>query len=223
MSSDKASNIESETNKPKVLVFTSDAGRGFEALVKNSLTHPPILKAKIVGVVSNHEKSRVKSIANEFNIPYEFWNGPFDDKGYQGLVKKFEADYVMLSDWYRFVTGLDSARTISIHPGPLPVFGGKGMFGHHINQAVFDAYLRSEVIQSEVTIHYIAGADYDEGPVISRYPVPINKDDTFETLNERVNQIGWLIQSVVLNAVVNGKIYLKDGKVFYPEGFPFKA
>ncbi|MFA5111557.1 MAG: hypothetical protein WC443_09140, partial [Desulfobaccales bacterium] len=62
--------------------------------------------------------------AKGLGVHAEYWAGPYEAKGYQNLVKYFRADYVMLSGWLKLVTGLDPARTVNIHPGPLPRFGG---------------------------------------------------------------------------------------------------
>ena len=56
--------------------------------------------------------------------------------GYRSLVRYFAADYVMLSGWLKLAAGLDPARTINIHPGPLPRFGGPKLYGHFVHNAV---------------------------------------------------------------------------------------
>ena len=146
-------------NKPKILVFASGdkdgGGSGFQEMVEQSRTDPAILDAEIVGVVSNHPLGGVYKKAKLLDIPFEYWPGPFAAAGYQSLVKKFQANYVMLSGWLKFVIGLDPARTINIHPGLLPRFGGPGMYGHHVHETVMDAYRKGKIIQSAVTMHFV--------------------------------------------------------------------
>ncbi len=205
--------------KPRVLVFASgDAtggGSGFQELVEYSRTDPPVLNAEIVGVVSNHPSGGVRRRAEALKIPFEYWPGPFDAEGYRSLVEKYRADYVMCSGWLKFVRGLDPARTVNIHPGPLPRFGGPGMYGHHVHEAVIAAYRRGEIAQSAVTMHFVDEMAYDHGPVFFEMPVLIRPEDDAESLARRVNEKERAWQSYILNLVVHNHISLREGKVCY--------
>ena len=72
-------------------------------------------------------------------------------------------------------------RIINIHPALLPRFGGKGMYGHHIHQAVIAASAKD----SGITIHYV-NAQYDEGAVILQAQCAVHGNDTPATLAARV-------------------------------------
>ncbi|MBM4338200.1 MAG: hypothetical protein FJ110_01520 [Deltaproteobacteria bacterium] len=211
--------MESIGGKIRILVFASgDAtggGSGFQELVEFSRTNPPILDAQIVGVVSNHQNGGVRKKADALQIPFEYWPGPYDAKGYRSFVGKYKADFVMCSGWLKFVRGLDPARTVNIHPGPLPRFGGPGMYGHHAHEAIIAAFQRGEITQSAVTMHFVDEAAYDHGPIIFQMPVLIRPDDDAETLAKRVNEKERAWQSHILNLVVHGLIYLSQGQVFY--------
>ena len=207
-------------NKKKILVFASgDAeggGSGFQEMVEFSRTTPPVLDAEIVGVVSNHATGGVFKKASKLGITFEHWAGPFTAEGYRYYMENFHADYVMCSGWLKFVRGLPIERTINIHPGPLPDFGGPGFFGHHVHEAVHKAFENGEIKQSAVTMHFVDDrVGYDRGPIICQLPVLIRPEDTPDTIGSRVNEKERLIQSIILNFVVNGKIYLDDGKVYY--------
>jgi phosphoribosylglycinamide formyltransferase-1 len=203
----------------RVLVFASGdekgGGSGFQELVEFSRTNPPVLDAQIVGVISNHQSGGVCKRADALHIPFEYWPGPFDAKGYRAFVEKYRADFVMCSGWLKFVRGLDPAKTVNIHPGPLPRFGGPGMYGHYVHEAVIDAFRRGEIIQSAVTMHFVDEAAYDHGPIIFQMPVLIRPDDDAETLAKRVNEKERAWQSYILNLVVHRHIYLSRGQVFY--------
>jgi len=204
---------------PRVLVFASgdpkSGGSGFQELVEFSRTNPPVLDAQIIGVISNHRDGGVHKRADALRIPFEYWPGPYDAQNYRACVQKYQADFVMCSGWLKFVRGLDPAKTVNIHPGPLPRFGGPGMYGHHVHEAVMTAYRRGEVIQSAVTMHFVDEAAYDHGPIIFQMPVLIRPEDDAESLAKRVNEKERAWQSHILNLVVHGKIYLKDGQVIY--------
>ena len=73
---------------------------------------------------------------------------------------------------------------LNIHPGPLPQFGGHGMYGRRVHEAVIAA----GVAESGIVIHLV-DAEYDRGPVIARRSVPVEPGDTAETLEARVTAL----------------------------------
>jgi phosphoribosylglycinamide formyltransferase-1 len=216
--------MESDGGRIRVLVFASGdekgGGSGFQELVEFSRTNPPVLDAQIAGVISNHQDGGVRSRAEALHNPFEHWSGPFDADGYRAFVEKYRADFVMCSGWLKFVRGLDPAKTVNIHPGPLPLFGGPGMYGHHVHEAVMAAYQRGEITQSAVTMHFIDEAAYDNGPIIFQMPVLIRPEDDAETLARRVNEKERSWQSYILNLVVHRHISLINGQVLYRSDTP---
>lgn len=199
--------------KPRILVFASGSkdggGSGFQELVEFSRTTPAILDAEIVAVVSNHAQGGVAAKAEALGITFRHWAGPFTAEGYQALVAEFRVDYVMLSGWLKKVSGLVPAKTVNIHPGPLPKFGGPGLYGHHVHEAVMEAFVRGEIKQSAVTMHFVDD-QYDHGAIIVSFPVLIRENDDPDTLAARVNEKERAIQALVLNEVVHGRIWLDD-------------
>lgn len=191
----------------KILVFASGTkeggGSGFQELVENSRTG--VLESEIVAVVSNHENGGVRQRANKLKVPFVHFIPPWDAEAYQKLAHDYKPDLICLSGWLKLVRGLDPAKTINIHPGPLPRFGGAGMYGHHVHEAVIAAFKSGEVKTSAVTMHFVT-EKFDEGPVFFRYPVLIHDTDTVETLGERVNKIEHAWQSWATNLVVQGYI-----------------
>jgi len=183
-------------------------------LVRASRTKPPILDAWICGVVTNHVDGGVWQKAKALGVRPEYWRGPYTAKGYQNFVKYFGVDFVMLSGWLKLVTGLEPARTINIHPGPLPRFGGPNLYGHHVHEAVMAAYHRGEITHSTVTMHFVDEV-YDRGPVFFALPVPIDPDDTPETLAAKVNRAEHEWQPRVLNYIVRGQVRLAGSEVVY--------
>lgn len=214
----------SNGGRVRVLVFASGdeqgGGSGFQELVEYSLTNPPVLDAQIVGVISNHAQGGVRKRADTLRLPFEHWAGPFDAKGYRTLVETYRADYVMCSGWLKFVRGLDPARTVNIHPAPLPQFGGPKMYGHFVHEAVMAAYHRGEITQSAVTMHFVDDVGYDNGPIIFQMPVRIRPDDDAVTLARRVNEKERAWQSHILNLVVHRYIHLSHGQVLYRSDTP---
>jgi len=193
--------------KPRILVFNSGSGSGFQELVENSRTG--VLNAEIVGLVTNNVKYGCIERAEKIGVEVYLMN---NQSTYKRILNYFYPDFVVLSGWLKKVPMgvFDPQKTINIHPGPLPKFGGKGMYGHYVHEAVIKAYKADKLKHSEVCMHFVTD-EYDKGPVFFRYPVLIRPDDDAHSLGARVNKIehGW--QSYITNLVVNGEIYW-DGK-----------
>lgn len=197
---------------PKIIVFASGSkeggGSGFQELAENSRTG--VLQAEIVAVVSNYAEGGVQKKAQKLGIPFEYLPNPRSAEQYRAIVKKYQAEWVALSGWLKLTKGLDPQKTINIHPGPLPKFGGDGMYGHYVHEAVIEAYKKGEIKESAVSMHFVT-EKYDEGPIFFSYPVKVREDDTAESLGERVNKIEHSWQSFITNLVVHEQIKW-DGK-----------
>lgn len=199
--------------KPKVLVFASgtanSGGSGFEKLVEAS--HNGVLSAYIVGVVSNYENGGVREKADRLGIPFIYFPKPWDAVDYQRVAKETNADFFALSGWLKKVRGLDfstkfnSKTVFNIHPGPLPRYGGEGLYGHYVHEAVLAAFKRGEITNSAVIMHFVDGV-YDHGLTFAEIHVPIFNDDTAEMLGARVNACEHKFQAEITNLVVNGLI-----------------
>lgn len=75
-------------------------------------------------------------------------------------------------------------RVLNIHPGPLPAFGGEGMYGRRVHEAVIAAGLR----ESAAVIHLVDG-EYDHGPEVARLVLPLEADETPESLEARLSSL----------------------------------
>ncbi len=199
------------TEKPRILVLDSGSatggGLGFRRLVEESLKSGGDLQAKIVGVASNHKNGGVRKIADDHNVPFVFLKPPFTGEKYQALVGEFHAGWVACSGWLKLICGLDPAKTFNIHPGPLPKFGGQGMYGHHVHEAVMHSYSLGARKHSSVCMHFV-NENYDHGPVFFDLKVPIEDRDTPDNLGARVNQQEHIWQPFITNLVVHGQIRL---------------
>ena len=112
---------------------------------------------------------------------------------------------VILSGYLRPVgpAVLGRFRVLNIHPGPLPQFGGRGMYGPHVHAAV----LAAGVPESAASVHLVDG-EYDHGPVIAAEPVPVLPDDTPQTLQARVMAVEPGLFVRTLQAIAAGTIVL---------------
>jgi len=159
-----------QKEKPKIIVFASgtkdDGGSGFENLVVKSRASDPKINYEVVAVVSNHEHGGVRERADRLGVPFEYMEGPVSSQKYYKILGKYKTSWVALSGWLKLVIGLDSTKTINIHPGDPEEFGGDGMYGDHVHRAVLEAGKK----ETQVAMHFVT-KKYDEGPIFFRHHV----------------------------------------------------
>jgi phosphoribosylglycinamide formyltransferase-1 len=198
--------------KPRLIVFASGTstggGSGFEKLVVAS--RESVLDAEVTAVISNHENGGVSARAGKLQIPFVHFPAPRTKDRYQEITRGLAFDFIALSGWLKLVLGLEPKITFNIHPGPLPDFGGPGMYGHHVHEAVLEAYRAGLITYSAVSMHFIT-AEYDRGPVFFHMPVEIIPGDTADDIGKKVNEAEHYWQPRITNLVVQGKISW-DGK-----------
>lgn len=94
-------------------------------------------------------------------------------------------------------------RVLNIHPGPLPEFGGEGMYGRRVHEAV----IASGVAESAIVIHGV-DAVYDRGPEIARKKVAVEVGDTAGTLEDRITALEPAFFVETLKAVTEGRLIM---------------
>jgi len=210
--------------KRRIVVLASGTrtggGSGFEWLVEGTRMGV-IPNAEVVAVVSNQLDGGVARKAARLEIPFRFIGRASSAVSYERIAEEYSPDLTCLSGWLLPVCNPDPAKVINIHPGPLPEFGGTGKYGHYVHEAVMAAYHRSEITETEVTMHFVTEG-YDEGPVFFQYPVAIRPDDTPETLGARVNEVEHAWQAYITGLVLDEKIWynaLNGNVVVQPETF----
>jgi len=226
---------------PNLIIFATggkasgEGGSGFVKLVEAS--RDGRLRANILAVVSNYAGGGVEEKANKLGIKFfHFPKAQRSAKGHMALVEEIAGGkkvFIALSGCLWLVPmkespddpnpGLDPRYVFNIHPGPLPQFGGDGMYGSYVHKAVMDAYKKGEVQYSAVSMHF-ATKEYDEGPVFFHYPVEILPTDTQESLGKWVNAHEHRFQAYITDLVVNKKITW-DGKnkdsLIVPDGYKY--
>ena len=149
------------------------------------------LNAEVCVVISNNSAARALERARSEGIPaYHLSSVTHPGSQDNEICRTLEAhnvDFVLLAGYMRLLgtATLDRYRNraLNSHPALLPKFGGKGMYGSHVHQAVLDA---GETVTG-VTIHYV-DEQYDHGETLAQCEVPVLPDDTLETLEERVKE-----------------------------------
>jgi phosphoribosylglycinamide formyltransferase 1 len=128
--------------------------------------------------------------ARDAGIETHVHTGVLDPNWLNAICDMHEIDLVVLAGYLKLVPITDRVRdrVINIHPGLLPDFGGKGMHGQRVHQAVIDAAKRGEVDESGCTVHF-ADDDYDTGSVIVQLRCPVYDTDCAQELGDRVFEL----------------------------------
>ncbi len=207
-----------------VAVFASGSGTNLQALLDTfGASGHPDSAARIALVVSDRPGIRALERAESFGaatrvlVPKEFDSREDFAAALLGVLREHEIELIALAGYLKLVpeavVQAYRGRIINIHPGPLPTFGGSGMYGHHVHEAV----LKSGVAVSGPTIHFV-DERYDTGPIIAQWPVPVRNDDTPDTLAARVLKYEHQLYPAVLRALARGWIELSaEGRVRRPQ------
>jgi len=164
----------------RVAVLASGGGTNLQALLD---ALGPDAPAHVVRVVTNRADAGALERARQAGVPTTVLRDPADAA--ELLVALADADLVVLAGYLKLVPQAAVARfrhrLINIHPALLPAFGGPGMYGRRVHEAV----LASGAAVSGATVHYV-DEQYDRGPIIAQRRVPVRPDDTPDTLAARV-------------------------------------
>jgi phosphoribosylglycinamide formyltransferase-1 len=99
-------------------------------------------------------------------------------------------------------------RILNIHPALLPCFGGQGFYGRRVHEAVLESGARF----TGVTVHFVDEL-YDHGPIILQAPVPVEDDDTTETLAARVLEQEHRLYPEALRLLAEGRLEIQGRRV----------
>lgn len=170
-----------------VAVFASGAGSNARQIIRYFKNHRSI---RIAIIVCNKPGAGVLSIAESENIPYmliekeKFLRGD----GYLSELQALQIQWIILAGFLWKLPGelvrIYSNRIINIHPALLPKFGGKGMYGQLVHQAV----LKAKEKETGITIHYVDEL-YDNGKIIFQEKCNVDETDTIESIAEKVHQL----------------------------------
>lgn len=185
----------------RVAVAVSGRGSNLEALLRVLGADAP---ARVVLVVSNRADALALDRAREQGVPAEVLSHPADPAEWLDRLAHHQVDLLVLAGYLKLVPAAVIARyrdrILNVHPALLPAFGGRGMYGHHVHQAV----LASGARESGATVHLVDEV-YDRGRILAQARVPVVPGDTPETLAARVLGVEHrLLPAVVLAAAAAG-------------------
>jgi len=134
------------------------------------------------------------------------------DAGVLERLQQHQVELVCLAGYLRIMTSalVDpyAGRMINTHPALLPAFGGPGMWGHHVHQAVLDCGCKV----SGCTVHFVS-LETDGGPIILQRAVPVEEDDTPETLAARILPHEHELYSQAIQLFAEGRLRIEGRRV----------
>jgi phosphoribosylglycinamide formyltransferase-1 len=186
----------------RLAVAISGRGSNLAALLAALPAGSP---AEVALVLSNRPAAGGLEIARQHTLPTVVLADPADATAWLDALSEHRIDLIVLAGYLKLVppavVNRYRGRIINIHPALLPAFGGPGMYGHRVHEAV----LALGAAVSGATVHLVDEV-YDRGPILAQARVPVLPGDTPETLAERVLELEHrLLPAVVLAAAAAGR------------------
>ena len=205
-------------SKLKVAVLASGRGSNLKAIL-DSIKRGE-LNCEIVLVISNKRDAGAFDIAKEYDIPRlqialeQFESQEEFDIAFLTALKKYNTDFIVLAGYLKKVSSIVireyKNKILNIHPALLPAFGGEGMYGLRVHQAVLDYGCKV----SGVTVHLV-DEEYDSGPPILQRCVPVLESDTAQSLAARVLVEEHRIYADALKLFAEGRVRIEGRKVIF--------
>ena len=171
---------------PKIVLFASGSGSNVENIIRYFQESSSV---EVAFVFTNKQEAGVLERCKRLGVPAAYLNkAALDSTVFLEMLKNLNPNLIVLAgylqkikaDWVEAFAG----RIINIHPALLPNYGGKGMYGMNVHQAVIQAKEK----ESGISIHYV-NEHYDQGALIAQYTVSVDAQDTPEQLAQKVQAL----------------------------------
>ncbi len=171
----------------RIAIFASGSGSNAERITTYFEDNEQV---EITLFLTNNAKAGVIDRARRLNIPVVVFNKNlfYESEKIIQLLQKQQIDLVVLAGFMMLIpkamVGAFPQKIVNIHPALLPKFGGKGMYGHFVHEAVVAA----GDDESGITIHYV-NENYDEGAIIFQAKCEVSNIDTADDIALKVQQL----------------------------------
>lgn len=199
----------------RVAVLASGSGTNLQAILDQQSALGASAVARVVLVASDHADAGALVRARDAGITALALDRTARTSGLAAILATHRVEMVVLAGYLRLVppdvVSHFRGRILNVHPALLPAFGGAGMFGHHVHEAV----IRRGQRLTGPTAHFV-DERYDEGPIIAQWPVAVLPTDTPDDLAQRVLEVEHALYPRVVEAVAAGRIRLtEDNRVVF--------
>jgi phosphoribosylglycinamide formyltransferase-1 len=186
-----------------IAIFASGSGTNAQRLFEH---FSPITDTNISLLLTNKKDAGVVERAKKWGIPVRIFDR--EEFYYSGNIVDFlqneGIDWVILAGFLWLIPKnllkIFEKKIVNIHPALLPKFGGKGMYGMNVHQAVID----SKEKLSGITIHYV-NEEYDQGSVIFQATCTVEETDTPESLAAKIHELEYKYFPVVMENLILNK------------------
>lgn len=213
---------EAEVSRPfQLVVFVSGSGTNLQALL-DRFHGEDGGGVRVSRVVAGRPGIGAIERAEACGVPWAILPaGATDDDLAESMLAEVEAggaDLVVLAGFLRLVPPAVvralRGRLLNIHPALLPAFGGPGMYGRRVHEAVLAAGARV----SGVTVH-VVDEQYDHGAIVAQWPVPVLEGDDAASLAARVLRVEHRLLPDVVAALAAGDLAIRDGRPLWTRPF----
>lgn len=171
---------------PKIVLFASGSGSNVENIIRYFQKSPGV---EVAFVFTNKQEAGVLDRCKRLGVPAAYLNkAALDSPAFLEMLKNLNPNLIVLAGYLQKIkadwVAAFSGRIINIHPALLPNYGGKGMYGMNVHEAVIQAKEK----ESGISIHYV-NEHYDQGALIAQYTVSIDAQDTAEQLAHKVQAL----------------------------------
>ena len=174
------------SSRIKLAIFASGSGTNAEEIFKHFQNHPTI---EVVLLLSNKPEAYALERAKKFNVEARVFNRTqFQDETVLAWLKEADVTHIVLAGFLwlipEYLVKNFPDGIVNIHPALLPKYGGKGMYGAKVHEAV----KVSGDTQTGITIHLV-NEKYDEGKVLFQASCEVNAEDTPDDIAKKVHQL----------------------------------
>lgn len=184
----------------RLAVLASGRGSNLQAIIDHFDNISRERIAKVVLVASNRADSPALIRAATASIDIASFDAADDGDQLLEVLQRFRVDLVVLAGYLKRVPPKVvreySGRILNIHPALLPDFGGEGMYGARVHEAV----IASGAKESGVTVH-VVNDEYDRGAIVAQWRVPVEAGDTAEALALRILSVEHVVYPRVIEMV----------------------
>ena len=196
----------------KLAIFASGQGSNFQAIYHSIVKGT--LHARIQVVISNNVGAGALDFARKHQIPAvhlsrnQFASAALFDHELLMVLKAHEVNFIALAGYMKLIRPKIIRefhhRILNIHPALLPAFGGRGMYGHFVHEAVLEYGCKV----SGVTVHLI-DEEYDHGPIVVQKTVPVYNNDSPDTIAARVLKMEHIAFSEALQLFAEERVQVQ--------------
>ena len=189
--------------KKRIVIFASGSGTNAQNIIEYFQQKD---FAEVVLVLTNRKDAKVIERAKKLNVDTLYFHKEelSDENGVLKVLKSIDPDLIVLAGFLlkfpESILNNYKNKVVNLHPALLPKYGGKGMYGHHVHQAV----VANKEKETGITIHFV-NENYDEGEIIFQKSTPLSTEDTPEIVANKIHQLEYTFFPQVIETLLKNK------------------